>query len=291
MEKENLVVVGDDKVEEAVKKKQECFKRHIALAKAGQTREAEDAKAAYNEAKRLAKRVVWQAKSVAEREKFSNIAPNDTEIFKLAKQMDKTNQDVNGEKCVRNDAGELSPSDEEKMKALVEHKARLLNLEFESDLHPEVTPVEGPPPPVTKDLIRKAFRKMKCGKAAGPSGIIAEMLKAAGEVGIDLLTELTEVVFCNGAIPTDWQEKGKGDALERGNYRGLKLTNQVMKLLEHVLDSFIREMVDIDAMHFGFVRGCGTTDAIFNIHQLQEKRIVADKPLYFAFVDLGKDFD
>ena len=57
----------DDKVEEAVKKKRECFKRHIALAKAGQTREAEDVKAAYNEAKRLAEGLVWQAKSVAER--------------------------------------------------------------------------------------------------------------------------------------------------------------------------------------------------------------------------------
>ena len=79
----------DEKVEEAVKKKRECFKRHIALAKAGQTREADDAKAAYNEAKRLTKRVFWQAKSVAEREKISNIAPNDTGIFKLAKQMDK----------------------------------------------------------------------------------------------------------------------------------------------------------------------------------------------------------
>ena len=66
----------DDKVEEAVKEKRKCFKRHIALAKAGQTREAEDAEAAYNEAKRLAKHVVWQAKSVAEREIFSNIAPN-----------------------------------------------------------------------------------------------------------------------------------------------------------------------------------------------------------------------
>ena len=115
--------------------------------------------------------------------------------------------------------------------------------------------MEGAPPPVTKDLICKALRKMKCGKSAGPSGIIAEMLKAAGEVGIELLTELTEVVFCNGVIPTDWQEsfilnlyKGKGDALERGYYRGLKLTDQVMKLLKLVLDSFIREMVDIDTM-------------------------------------------
>ena len=235
---------------------------------------------------------------MAEREIFSNIAPNDSGIFKLAKQMDKTNQDVVGEKCVRNDAGELSLSDEEKMKAWVEHYARLLNVEWESDLLPEVAAVEGPPPSVRKDLIRKALRKMKCGKAAGPSGIIAEMLKAAGRVGIELLTELTEVVFCNGVIPMDWQEnfilnlyKGKGDALERGNYRGLKLTDQVMKLLERVLDSFIREMVDIDAMQFGFVPGRGTTDAIFIICQLQEKYIAANKPLYFAFVDLEKAFD
>ena len=158
--------------------------------------------------------------------------------------------------------------------------------------------MEGPPLPVTKDLVRKALIKMKCGKAAGPSGIIAMMLKAAGEVGIELLTELTEVVFCNGVIPTDWQEsfilnlyKGKGDALERGNYRGLKLTDQVMKLLELVLDSFIPEMVDIDAMQFGFVPGRGTTDAISIIRQLQEKYISANKPLYFAFVDLEKAFD
>ena len=149
--------------------------------------------------------------------------------------------------------------------------------------------MEGPPPPVTKDLIRKALKKMKCGKAAGPSGIIAEMLKAAGEVGIELLTELTEVVFCNGVIPMDWQEsfilnlyKGKGDALERGNYRGLKLTDPVMKLLELVQDSFIQEMVDIDTMQFGFVPGRGTTDATFIIRQLQERYIAANKPLYFA---------
>ena len=64
-----------------------------------------------------------------------------------------------------------------------------------------------------------------------------------------------------------------------------------MKLLERVLDSFIPEMVDIDAMQFGFVPGRGTTGAIFIIRQLQEKYITANKPLYFAFVDLEKAFD
>ena len=49
--------------------------------------------------------------------------------------------------------------------------------------------------------------------------------------------------------------------------------------------------MDIEAMQFGFVTGGGTTDAIFIIRQLQEKYIAANKPLYFAFVDLEKAFD
>ena len=67
--------------------------------------------------------------------------------------------------------------------------------------------MEGPPPPITVDLIRKALGKMKGGKAAGPSGIIAEMLKAAGEEGIELLRRLTLAVFSSGEVPKDWEER------------------------------------------------------------------------------------
>ena len=72
----------------------------------------------------------------------------------------------------------------------------------------------------------------------GPSGIVAEMLKAAGEAGVELARQLTGAVFSCGMIPSDWEEsfilnlyKGKGEALDHGNYRGLKLPDQVMKLL------------------------------------------------------------
>ena len=85
--------------------------------------------------------------------------------------------------------------------------------------------------------------------------------------------------------------KGKGDALERGNYRGLKLTDQVMKVLERIVDGLIRQVVSIDDSQFGFVPGRGTTDAIFVIRQLQEKYLAANKRLYMAFVDLEKAFD
>ena len=72
---------------------------------------------------------MWQAKAVEDT--FANISQNDSSIFKVAKQMDKTNQDVVGEKCVRNDTGELSLSDDDKMKAWLEHYSRLLKVELE----------------------------------------------------------------------------------------------------------------------------------------------------------------
>ena len=40
--------------------------------------------------------------------------------------------------------------------------------------------------------------------------------------------------------------KGKGEALDHGSYRGLKRTDQVMKLLERVSDFCICELVIID---------------------------------------------
>ena len=73
--------------------------------------------------------------------------------------------------------------------------------------------------------------------------------------------------------------KGKGDSLSRGNYRGLKLLDQVMKIIERVIESVIRSQIEIDDMQFGFMPGRGTTDAIFILRQLQEKHIVKHRRL------------
>ena len=83
----------------------------------------------------------------------------------------------------------------------------------------------------------------------------------------------------------------KGDALERGNYHSLKLTEQVMKVLERIVDNLIRQLVLINDSQFVFVPGRGTTDAIFVVRQLQENYLAANKRLYMAFLDLEKAFD
>ena len=210
------------------------------------------------------------------------------------------NQDVMGEKPVKKDAGQLSLDEEAKKEAWREHYECLLNIEFPwnpEDLSEE-SPVEGPSEPITLEMITKAISKMASGKAARPSGIFTEMLKPVGEAGAVEVRDLIEDIISEGCIPTDWQEsfivnlyKGKGDALNRGNYRGLKLIEQVMKVLEHVVEGLIRQRVEIDEMQCCFMSGRGTTDAIFIVHQLQGKHLAANKPLCMAFVDLEKAFD
>ena len=79
--------------------------------------------------------------------------------------------------------------------------------------------------------------------------------------------------------------------MDRGSYRGLKLTEQVMKVLERIVDGLIRQVVLTDDSQFGFVPGRGTVDAIFIVRQLQEKYLAANKRLYMASVDLEKAFD
>ena len=85
--------------------------------------------------------------------------------------------------------------------------------------------------------------------------------------------------------------KNKGDATKRGNYRWFKLFEHMMKVSERVIEQNIRELVDIDAMQFGFIPGKGSMDAIFIARQLQERYLEKKKKLSFASVDLEKAFD
>ena len=56
-----------------------------------------------------------------------------------------------------------------------------------------------------KEWVEEAIRKMKNGKAAGMSGIVAEMVKASGDTGIELITILANQIMKDGVIPQDWQ--------------------------------------------------------------------------------------
>ena len=134
---------------------------------------------------------------------------------------------------------------------------------------------------------------MKLSKALGPSGIAVEMIQASDDKGTSKICDLAAAINCNGKVLSYWEQsfilcfyKGKGDAWKRGESHVLKLTKQVMKVLDRIMVR-LRQLVSIDDSQFGFVPGRSTTDAIFVEKQLQEKYL-ANKRLYMAFCRPGE---
>ena len=103
---------------------------------------------------------------------------------------------------------------------------RLLNVEFDwnPDHLSDKPPVEGPPIPITIDIVKKAISQIKAGKAPGSSGIVVKMIRATCDTGASMICDFAAAIIRDGKVPSDWEQsftvwfyKGKGDALERGN--------------------------------------------------------------------------
>ena len=168
-----------------------------------------------------------------------------------------------------------------------------MNTEFAWDRNSlsQTDTVRDAPHSIDKDI------KMKNGKPAGPSAVVSEMVKTTGEAGVDMITDLANQIIV-GVIPVEWElstivncYKGKENSLERENYRKLKLTDQILKIAERIIEELIQQQVGIDKMQFGFIPIFGTTNTTFILRQLREKHLAKKKNLYFAFVDLEKAFD
>ena len=100
--------------------------------------------------------------------------------------------------------------------------------------------------------------------------ISSEFCVPKGDTGTQWLLDLCNFIVKEGSIPVDWKSsvvlpiyKGKGDPMECGSYRGIKLLEHAMKLVERIFEHRIRQQIKIDDMQFGFMKGKGTTDAIF----------------------------
>src|SRR6266516_4725130 len=220
-------------------------------------------KEAYKKAKCRSRRVVAKAQDEERQRYCDKLVEEDGKgnVFRVAKQMVGLNKNITASGCVKGVDG----------RTLVEEGV------------------------ITVDEVRLAIAKAKSGKAAGPSGVAVDMLKAAG---VKWVTDICNEVVRGGVVTLDWKRswmvnvcKGKGNALECSSYRGIKLLEHVLKVLERVLETRIRKMVKIDEMQFGFSPGKGTTDPIFIVRQVQEKFIGKQKELWMAFVDLEKAFD
>ena len=144
---------------------------------------------------------------------------------------------------------------------------------------PHADPVAGWAQFITCDDILKPLRDMKNGKVAGPSGVIAEMLKAAPDICYEIIADLINAIILEGKVSADWSNsiivslfKGKGVALDL-----------CWNFIERVVKNITHGTVDIDEVQLDFCPGRGKTDAIFILAKHGK--------LYMAFVYLEKAFD
>ena len=285
----------NNEVSEAVKKKRKL--NRVAFKS-----KTEEDKLAYNAAKQDAKKAIAKAKD-AECRKFGDMLDREDgrkNIYRIVKQITHQHKDVTESNCIKDANGKVVTDGNKVRLTWKEYFDKLLNEEnvWEKDSLDYVDVVQGPSECITEEEVKEAIGAMKMGKATGPSGVVLEMLKAAGGDGVTWMTELFNQIISDGKIPVEWRKswvvtvyKGKGDALDCGSYRGIKLLEHAMKVFERVIEKRVRAIVKLDEMQFGFSPGKGTIDAIFIVRQLQEKYLSKNKELWMAFVDLEKAFD
>ena len=144
--------------------------------------------------------------------------------------MKKENKDIASEKCIQDNSGKLAYSNEEKKKAWKQYYEGLLNVEFpwsKEDLSVGIQCWELLL--LLLEMVEKSINTMKKGKPPGPSGVVTEMLTNSSDICSKMIADLRNSIIRDNKMPSKRNDsiiislyKGKGEALDRGNYWGLK---------------------------------------------------------------------
>ena len=154
-------------------------------------------------------------------------------------------------------------------------------------------------PPILKDEVRAATKKMKNGKATGPDGISVELIEALGDFGLVELTELLNKIYDTGHIPSDMLKSvfialpKKAGATDCELHRTISLMSHVTKILLRIIMMRVRNKIkpEIAEEQCGFVEGKGTSNAILKLRTLIERSLEVNKDVCLCFIDYTKAFD
>jgi ribonuclease HI/exonuclease III len=138
--------------------------------------------------------------------------------------------------------------------------------------------------------------------APGPDEIHYSMLKNLGEGGKQLLLDLMNKVFDEGALPENWKlayiipilKEGK-DPEECNSYRPIALTSCICKLLERILNKRLTWFLESRELLYKYQNGSrvgrSTTGSLVSLVTRIRKAMVKKKYLISIFLDLEKAYD
>ena len=146
-----------------------------------------------------------------------------------------------------------------------------------------------------KEEVEKAIQLMNRGKTTGSDEISTEMLRTLDDQNIDVITNLCNIIYNSGVIPTDLKESifitlpKKSKAKSCAEYRTISLMSHISKLLLKVIGKKIDN--EVSRLQSRFRSGSSTREGIFNLRTVCEQAIDLGKDVYICFIDYTKAFD
>ena len=159
--------------------------------------------------------------------------------------------------------------------------SQLLNIRgFNYVRHTEIHTAEPLVPEPSTFEVELAIEKLKSHKSPGTDQIPAELIKAGGRTIRYAIYKLFIATWNKEELPEEWKESitvpiyKKGDKTNCSNYRGKSLLPTTYKILTNILLSRLTPYAEeiIGDQQFAFQRNKSTTDHIFCIRQILEKK-------------------
>ena len=127
---------------------------------------------------------------------------------------------------------------------------------------------------INVELVDRAIRDLKLGRAAGPDGICAEHLLYSHPVLCVLLSLLFRLMFVYKYVPDSFGVgmiipllKGDNcDCTAADNYCAITISPCISKVFELCMSSLFHKWLESDdELQFGFKKGRGCRDAIYTL--------------------------
>ena len=155
---------------------------------------------------------------------------------------------------------------------------------------------------VTVEDVKKALAQFKSGKAAGPSGLTYDVLKALDDENLKPIVRLMQECMDNRGLPPEMNRsmirplpKTEAGLTNLALTRPVALMEVLAKLFERVLfERIVGVLVGhnmLDLSQHGGLPGGGAQDAIRVLAEVMEDAQISGQELHVLSVDLTRGFD
>ena len=149
---------------------------------------------------------------------------------------------------------------------------------------------------IPKEEAQREIKSMKDGKAMGTDKISTEMLRALDEENLDSITQLCNIIYDSGHIPTEMEQSifvtipKKANAQNCTDFRTISLMSHVTKLLLKAIRQIVISKIDkeVSRLQNGFRPGLGTRESIFNLRAVIERLLERQNDVYICLIEYTK---